>query len=139
MGWPDRAGLDRAGGMLERWRQKREKTSDFKLQLLLQGLAENKAAEELEKSRAYDLKTYEAQQEAQREASKLLDTQRAAKNLIEYNRRRTELSDDRSRIQREDDAADLLALRKQAWQSKVAQMSDKDYAEAKRLGFPGRG
>jgi hypothetical protein len=64
MGWPDRAGLDRAGGMLERWRQKREKTSDFKLQLLLQGLAENKAEGELEKSRDYDLKTYQTREAA---------------------------------------------------------------------------
>lgn len=139
MNWPDRAGLDRAGGMLERWRQKREKTSDFKLQLLLQGLAENKAAEELEKSRDYDLETYEAQQKAQREASELLHTQQAAKNLIEYTRRRTELSDDRGRRKEEGDAAELLAREKQAWQSGVTQMSDAEYAEARRLGFPGRG
>lgn len=87
MGWPDRAGLDRAGGMLERWRQKREKTSDFKLQLLLQGLADQKAKKDLDDARAYDLTTYEARQKAQREASELLYTQQAAKNLIEYDRR----------------------------------------------------
>jgi hypothetical protein len=139
MNWPDRAGLDRAGGMLERWRQKREKTSDFKLQLLLQGLAENKAAEELKKSRAYDLTTYEAQQAAQLAASELLNTQRTGANRIEYDRRIKEESDERGRIKEEGDAAELLAREKQAWQSGVTQMSDDEYAVARKLGFPGRG
>lgn len=50
--------------MLETWSKERQKTSDFKLQLLLQGLADKKAEEELRKSREYEKDLYQTREDA---------------------------------------------------------------------------